>query len=122
MSARGKRLAERIAGGVLAVVGVTVGLTSSAEAADGETWTRANTNAACHQQYGGGVFGVSHYFYSPDGLYCYGLSTDGLSWIGTLDKHRMYSYCRAVYGKRADARVGPGWRLPQNSWWCVTPS
>jgi hypothetical protein len=106
-----------------ASVGGVVAAQMPAAAAPGETWTQVNTHRACQQQYGGGVFGASHYLYSPDGLYCYGLSFPfGISWTGSLDKHRIYSYCRAAFGNTADARVGPGWRLPENAWWCVTPS
>ncbi|MEU9946498.1 hypothetical protein [Streptomyces lavendulae] len=81
---------------------------------------QVNPTRACQQQYGGGVFGASHYKWSPDGLYCYGPSFPAaITWIGTLDKHRVYSCCRATYGNRADAKVGAGWRLPESAWWCV---
>lgn len=83
------------------------------------TYYKVNTTRACQQQYGGGVFGSSYYRWSPDGLYCYGLSFPlGISWIGTLDKGRIYWYCKATYGSRADAVVRPGWRLPTSAWWC----
>ena len=68
------------------------------------------------------MFGSSFYAWSPDAVYCYGLSIPiGLSWIGTLPAGRIYWYCKTTYGGQADAKVGAGWRYPLHAWWCVLP-
>ena len=104
---------------VLAVAGaVTVGVGT----ASASNWYQINPTAACKYTYGGGVFGASLYAWSPDAIYCYGLSFPlGITWIGREAAGNFYWYCKAMYGRNADAKVGPGWRNPLNAWYCVLP-
>ncbi len=100
------------------IVALFVGmLIVASPASASESW-QVNPTRACQQQYGGGVFGASLYKWSPDGIYCYGLSFPlGLSWVGTLDRGRINNYCKAAY-RNSRAVIGTGWRNPLNAWWC----
>lgn len=82
-----------------------------------ESW-QVNPTRACQQQYGGGVFGASVYTWSPNGIYCYGLSFPfSTNWIGSLSKNRINNYCKATH-RGSRAVIGAGWRNPLAAWWC----